>query len=659
MIKSCILFILMLSAVYTASAQSGDKTLPTSGEELAIIAAFEKGTYKYSVEDFFARPKVSSFQISPDGIYFSFSEKDNSGKSHVYVKNIKSGVVLRVIEEKEELIRGYYWLNNKLLLYYTDKGGDENYKLFVSEIEGSKERCLTPYENVSAEVLKRPDISHPDEIIVLMNKDNPEFSEPYSINIISGETRKLFNDTAIGYHVSNYYFNKDWEVNAYIKKADESNKELFYRTSSKEKFKEVTKISTTDKFEIIDFAINTSYPHDAYIISNHSGNTLEIFLYDLVKGQIIKKLFSNDTYDLSGLGISKVRKNEIDYYTYVGKRLEIVAVSPAYKNIHLKIKAKIGDCDYLIYNRTSKDDKYLLDVYSDKVYHKYYMYDVLRDELTLLVNLLPHLKEEDMAENRPIQFTSRDGLIIDGYLILPKGVSKNNQAALLVNPHGGPFEVRNEWGFNREAQLFASRGYATLQVNVRGSGGYGKNFQKAGYKQIGRKMLDDIEDGVNYVLSTGLIDEKRVAIYGGSYGGLAALGSLIKTPDLYACAVDIVGISSLFTFYASFPANWKGLTNQIYEQWYNPAKPEEERIMKSVSPVLNADKINKPLFIAHGANDPRVSIKESDQMVRSLRSRGVDVPYMVKYNEGHGFSRENNRIELYKTMLGFFAKYLK
>jgi dipeptidyl aminopeptidase/acylaminoacyl peptidase len=172
-------------------------------------------------------------------------------------------------------------------------------------------------------------------------------------------------------------------------------------------------------------------------------------------------------------------------------------------------------------------------------------------------------------------------------------------------------------------------------------------------------MLDDLEDGVAYAQTLGIIDDRKTAIYGGSYGGLATLGGLVKTPDLYACGVDYVGVSNLFTFFKSFPPYWKPYLAQMYEQWYDANNPEEVEIMKAVSPALNVDKITKPLFVVQGANDPRVNIHESDQIVSSLRERGYDVPYMVKYNEGHGFAHEGNRIELYKTMMGFFAKHLK
>ncbi|SFI73509.1 Prolyl oligopeptidase family protein [Olleya namhaensis] len=260
---------------------------------------------------------------------------------------------------------------------------------------------------------------------------------------------------------------------------------------------------------------------------------------------------------------------------------------------------------------------------------------------------------------RPINFISRDGLKVYGYITIPNNIKKGQRVPLIVNPHGGPYGVRDYWGFNPETQLFASRGYATLQVNYRGSGGYGKEFFLKGNKQIGRKMLNDLEDAVAYAKTLDFIDGNKTAIYGASYGGLATLGSLVKTPDLYTCGIDYVGVSNLFTFFESFPEYWKPYMPQFNEQWYNTEDENDQKIMTEVSPALHVDKITKPLFVIQGANDPRVNIDESDQVVKSMRARNIEVPYMVKYDEGHGFSHEENRVALYKAMLGFFAQHLK
>ena len=260
-----------------------------------------------------------------------------------------------------------------------------------------------------------------------------------------------------------------------------------------------------------------------------------------------------------------------------------------------------------------------------------------------------------MAEMKPISYKSRDGLTIHGYLTLPKGRKPEN-LPVIINPHGGPW-VRDYWGFNPEIQYLANKGYAVLQMNYRGSTGYGKKFWEISFKQWGKTMQDDITDGVNWLIDEGIANPQKVAIYGGSYGGYATLAGLTFTPDLYACGVDYVGVSSLFTFMETFPPYWELYREMMYEMVGHPEKDKE--LLASASPLLHVDNIKVPLFIAQGANDPRVKKSESDQIVKALTDKGVDVPYMVKDDEGHGFYNEENRYDFYREMGAFLDKYLK
>ncbi len=369
--------------------------------------------------------------------------------------------------------------------------------------------------------------------------------------------------------------------------------------------------------------------------------------------------FTHKNYDVSGASISRNRNWELDYFSYEGEKNEIIPVSKYYKKLHKKLEKEFPGYNFYLSDRTDDESHYLIYVTSDKLYGKYYSYDVTKDEIKLLFDLMPQLKENDMSEMRPISFKSRDGIQLHGYITLPNEVVKGQKVPVIVNPHGGPQGIRDSWGFNPEAQLFASRGYATLHVNFRISGGYGKEFLRSGFKEIGRKAMDDVEDGLQYVVDKGWVDKDKAAIYGGSHGGYAVLRGLTKTPDLYACGVDYVGVSNLFTFMETIPAYWAPYLPILKAVWYDAEVPEEKEIMNEVSPAFHIDKIKKPLFVVQGANDPRVNIDESDQIVKSLRDKGVDVPYMVKYDEGHGFAKEENRMDLYTAMMGFFAEQLK
>jgi dipeptidyl aminopeptidase/acylaminoacyl peptidase len=260
-----------------------------------------------------------------------------------------------------------------------------------------------------------------------------------------------------------------------------------------------------------------------------------------------------------------------------------------------------------------------------------------------------------MAYTKPISYTSRDGLTIHGYLTLPKGI-KVEKLPVVVNPHGGPW-ARDGWYFNPEVQFLANRGYAVLQMNFRGSTGYGKKFWQASFKEWGKKMQDDITDGVEYLKKEGIANPERIAIYGASYGGYATLAGVAFTPDLYTCAVDYVGIANLFTFMNAIPPYWKPYIEQFYEMVGDPVK--DSLLFAEASPVLHADKIKTPLLFAQGANDPRVNKSESDQMVAALKQRGIEVEYLVKDNEGHGFLNQNNQFDFYGAMEKFLDKHMK
>lgn len=648
---------LPLTLTKTVITLPGNPDLVSSEAELKALSSLSKGKYKYSVEDYFSNPKGYTFRFSPNGKYLSYRERDENGKQHVYVKNVETGEANRVIVESEELIRGYGWLNHERLYYVMDKGGDENNHIYAINLDGSNDKDLTPFDGVKAnfsELLKEDK----DHIIVELNKNNPQVFEPYKLNVVTGEITQLFTNNDVKNPISGYQFDKDGNLRGYTKLKDGVFNDLYYE-DGEGGFKFMKQLSWKDKFGIIAFDYSTEYAHDAYVVSNLESDKSEILLCDLKKLKVIKKVFSNPNYDVSSMGLSKKNNYAIDYFSYEGEKNVIIPVSDTYKKIDAKVNQVLPNMQYYVLDKTEDETKFMLYVTSDKLYGIYYAYDLQKDELKEIYNTMPQLNPDDMAEMRPISFTSRDGVTIHGYITLPKAALNGEKVPVIVNPHGGPQGVRDSWGFNPEAQLFASRGYATLQVNFRISGGYGRAFLESGFKQIGRKAMDDVEDGLKYVIDKGWVDGSKAAIYGASHGGFAVLRGLTKTPDLYACGVDYVGVSNLFTFMKSMPAYWKPYLKIIKEIWYDEDVAEEKLIMEEVSPVYNIDKIKKPLFVVQGANDPRVNIDESDQIVSGLRARNVDVPYMVKYDEGHGFGKEENTIELYKAMLGFYAKHLK
>jgi dipeptidyl aminopeptidase/acylaminoacyl peptidase len=308
----------------------------------------------------------------------------------------------------------------------------------------------------------------------------------------------------------------------------------------------------------------------------------------------------------------------------------------------------------MLSNASTDERIWVVRTYSDVSRGAFYVFNRDTRKLTPLGEVTPWLNPEMMSPMKTVNYRTRDGLDIQGYLTLPRGKEAKN-LPVVVNVHGGPW-ARDEWGFDPEAQLLASRGYAVFQMNFRGSTGYGRKFWEKSFKQWGRAMQNDITDGVKWLVKDGVADPKKVCIYGGSYGGYATLAGVTLTPDLYACGVDYVGVSNMFTFMKTIPPYWKPFLDQMYEMVGHPEKDKEW--LHAVSPVFHVDKIKAPLFVAQGANDPRVVKAESDQIVEALRKRGVEVQYMVKDNEGHGFANEENRFDFYRAMDKFLSMHI-
>lgn len=426
---------------------------------------------------------------------------------------------------------------------------------------------------------------------------------------------------------------------------------ILYRDSEKDEFKPFIEMEAGDEVMPLAFSKDNQY---IYATSNKGRDKVEVVKYDLKGNEEV--IMSNDQVDVSGV-LYSAEHDKLLYGAYVTDKPHYQFFDENFEKLFRKIQSKLNvhESELGINDYNKEMTKFIVSVSSDTVYGKYYYYDSTTDELTELATLSPWLNPNELAEMHPISYKSRDGLTINGYLTLPKN-KEVKDLPLIVNPHGGPW-ARDMWGFNPEVQLLANRGYAVLQVNFRSSTGYGKEFLQAGNKQWGLKIQDDITDGVQWAIDQGIADPDRIGIYGASFGGYATLAGITYTPDLYAAAVDYVGVSNIFTLLNTIPPYWETMRNMFYERVGHPEKDKE--LLTAVSPVFHADKIKTPLFVAQGANDPRVNKAESDQIVEALRARGVEVEYMLKDNEGHGFANEENRIEFYNAMVKFFDSHLK
>jgi len=432
--------------------------------------------------------------------------------------------------------------------------------------------------------------------------------------------------------------------------SDGVNTSILYREKESEPFTVMITNSFKETLAPLFFTFDNQY---LYVSSNLGQDKQAIFKYDIVQNQFLEEIYSHPEVDVSSLLSSKKQK-KITGVAYFTEKRKYHFFDQERKELQEDLEQRLPGYEVVIADRSKDETKLIIVTYSDKVLESYYFYDLNTGEFKRIAEISPWLDEEIMADMKPVQYLSRDGLTIHGYLTLPKNMSPS-QLPVVVNPHGGPW-YRDYWGYNPEVQFLANRGYAVLQMNFRGSTGYGRKFWELGFKEWGSKMQDDITDGVHWLIDEGIADPERIGIYGGSYGGYATLAGLTFTPDLYACGVDYVGISNIISWFNSIPPYWEPLRAMFYEMVGDPDKDQE--LLKAVSPLFHVDNIRVPLFIAQGANDPRVPKAESDQMVEALKARGIEVPYMVKDNEGHGFANEENRFDFYRAMEKFLGKYL-
>ena len=599
-----------------------------------------------AVEDFFKNPEKFSWQISPDGEYISYLSPHN-GHTNVFVRKISDSIGIPVTNDTVRNIYQYQWKGNRIL-YLQDIGGDENFQLLSVSIDGKDLKNLTPFPKVRTQILNgwRYVPGKEKEVMIGLNKRDARYFDPYSINIETGEMKVLFQND------KNYdgWYTDHAGVIRIASKTDGVNITFYQRADETKPFDSLLTTSYKDNFGIQFFTFDNK---NVYVSTNIGRDKTAIVEYDLAAKKEITELYKNPDYDVDGLGFSQKRKVLTSVY-YTSWKGEQHFLDKETEEEYGKMKKKFDGYEIGIYGNNDADDKCIVWTGNDKRAAEYYFYDKKTGETKFLANAFPWLNEDHMATMKAIEYKSRDGLTIHGYLTLPKGVDAKN-IPVVINPHGGPW-ARDGWGFNPEAQLLANRGYGVLQMNFRGSTGYGKEFWLKGAKQWGKTMQDDITDGVQWLIKEGIADPKRVAIYGGSYGGYATLAGVTFTPDLYAAAVDYVGVSNMFTFMKTIPPYWEPYRAMFQELVGDPVK--DSALLAEVSPALHADKIKTPLFIAQGANDPRVNKAESDQVVEALKKRGVAVEYMVKNDEGHGFANEKNRMDFYNSMDKFFAKHL-
>jgi dipeptidyl aminopeptidase/acylaminoacyl peptidase len=595
------------------------------------------------LRDFFRNPEQATFQLSPDGNSIALLQPYQN-RMNVFVRPRTGGPAVRVTSETERDVAGYFWKGSRRIVFLKDFKGDENFHLVSVDADGKNLVDLTPFDKVRAMVVDDR-YENDDEILVSLNKRNPEVFDVYRIDLKSNELTLLAENPG---NITAWITDHAGRIRLAIA-TDGVNTSIMHRPDDSSAFATVITTNFRQQIAPLFFDFDNKF---LFAASNINRDKAAIVRLDPATAKEESLIFAHPDVDVGGLDWSRKRQvyTEAQFVTWKRERKFFDAEMQA---IHAELERQLPGYEIDLQSSNKDETLFVVAAWSDRTQGVRYLYEAATKSLTKLAEIAPWLDENELAEVTPITYQARDGLTIHGYLTLPRGGGKN--LPMVVVAHGGPW-ARDVWGYDPEAQFLANRGYAVMHMNFRGSTGYGRKFWEASFKQWGRAMQDDVTDGVKYAIAQGIADPKRVAIYGGSYGGYCTLAGLAFTPELYACGVDYVGVSNLFTFIKTIPPYWKPMLDMLYEMVGNPETDKE--LLAAASPALHADNIRAPLLIAQGAQDPRVNIEESNQMVAALNKHGVDVEYIVKDNEGHGFHNEENRFEFYEAMERFLEKHL-
>ncbi len=619
------------------------------------------------VEDFFKRSLFTSFQLSPDGQYLAaVTPLFENDRRNIAVIDLKTRDATAITGVKDRDVNGYMWANNDRILFFMDNDGNESFGIFAVNKDGSKPRTLIePAETqirggsrviLTASVLNTLEDDN-DEVLVSVPRQYHDtvVQDVKRMNVYNGRMRNVERNPG---NIAGWLPNDDGEIIGAVVLEDGKRKVL-YRELEKDDW------TTLVEFKVAEGGFTPAWLSDdgerMWVRSNVTPEGEErdkaaIYEYDLNNKKLGKLIFEHPEVDVGGVVASDVKDDAV-MITYNADKPGYHYVDPEWERMMKSIKAAFPDKQVSMSSATEDEKQFVFTVWSDRNPAAYYLFDSESNKMEELAIAYEWLPEESLAKMEPVDIEARDGLTLPAYLTLPPG-SDGRGLPLVVNPHGGP-RARDSWGFNPEVQLLANRGYAVLQVNFRGSTGFGQEFDKAGWGKWGAEMQNDITDAVQWAVDEGIADPDRVCIYGASYGGYAAMAGITFTPELYQCAVNYVGVTDIPLLFETMPAAWRIQRAEMKRTIGDYDDPEERADMAARSPINHVDKIRVPLLMGYGEEDPRVVIDHALNLEEKLKAHDVDYELIIKEDEGHGFRKLENQVEWYTKVVNFLDENLK
>ena len=613
------------------------------------------------LEAFFKKPQFAAFQLSPNGKELAALAPVN-GRMNVVIVDLATRQPRAVTGVSEQDVSGFLWANNERILFFMDKDGSESFGIFAINTDRSMLRTLVePLEAQIkggksvirfTEVLDTLD-DEPEYVLVSSNDRRASNPDVYKMNIMNG--RKTLVQRNPGNIVGWF---TDWDGNVVGAGYQDELEVGFLRLANPKEDQWETIIKGRYDEALFTPVAVTGDPDVGYVMSNLTpdGQTRDkagLYRYNFKTRQFGELIYEHPDIDCCNVVQTKKKRDMIGVAYAVGVP-EIVYLDERWKGIMDSINAALPDT---INTMSSVDDEETIGVVvatSSVQPPRYYLYDFGKNTLEWLADSRPWVNPADMAEIKPITFESRDGMTMHGYLTVPKG-SDGKNLPMIMHPHGGPW-ARDGWGYNPEVQFLANRGYAVLQVNFRGSTGFGMQHLNSSKKQWGQAMQNDVTDGVKWAIEQGVADANRICIYGGSYGGYATMAGLAYTPELYKCGVNYVGVTDLPLLFETAPDSWASGEEQMAEMVGDP--DTEQEFLEEWSPSNHASRIRAPVFMAYGLQDPRVNIRHARVMEDALQENKVSYELMIKKDEGHGFQKQENIYDFYGRMETFLAENL-